>query len=71
MKSREVVIIGGNRTAMADYVGVPGADKFKDISAIELGAIATKAALEKFGVSFDLINEVFASQHRRQILFRK
>lgn len=58
MENREVVIIGGARTPMADYVGVPGGGKFKNISAIELGSIATRAALEKFKVPFDLIDEV-------------
>lgn len=54
----EVVIIGGARTPMADYVGVPGGGKFKDISAIQLGAVATKAALEKYKVPQELIDEV-------------
>ncbi|MBW1901369.1 MAG: thiolase family protein [Deltaproteobacteria bacterium] len=58
MQDVEVVIIGGVRTPMADYVGVPGGGKFKDISAIQLGAIATKAALEKFQVPMELIDEV-------------
>lgn len=58
MKPREVVIIGGVRTPMADYVGAPGGGRFKDISAIELGAIATKAALEKTKVPLNLIDEV-------------
>jgi len=58
MANGEVVIIGGARTPMADYVGVPGGGKLKGISAIELGAMATKGALEKSGVPFDLINEV-------------
>jgi acetyl-CoA acyltransferase 2 len=58
MSSKEVVIIGGMRTAMTDYAGVPGAGKFKDISAIELGAHATRAVLEKYKVPFDLIDEV-------------
>ncbi|MBC8466461.1 MAG: thiolase family protein [Deltaproteobacteria bacterium] len=58
MANGEVVIIGGARTPMADYVGVPGGGKLKGISAIELGAMATKGALEKSGVPFDLIDEV-------------
>jgi len=58
MKTREVVIIGGVRTPMADYVGAPGGGKFKDISAIQLGTMATRAALEKFNVPSDLIDEV-------------
>ena len=58
MAKGEVVVIGGARTPMADYVGVPGGGKLKGISAIELGAMATKGALEKSGVPFDLIDEV-------------
>ena len=57
-KEKEVVIIGGARTPMADYVGAPGGGKLKDISAIELGAIATRAALDRFKVSYELIDEV-------------
>lgn len=58
MRDVEIVFIGGARTPMADYVGVPGGGKFKNISAIQLGAIATKAALEKFKVPEELIDEV-------------
>src|ERR1043166_2512633 len=39
--SREVFILGGKRTPMGEYVGV-----LKDISAIDLGAIAASGALE-------------------------
>jgi acetyl-CoA acetyltransferase family protein len=42
---REVVILGGARTPMAEYVGA-----FKDVSALELGAHAARAALERSGV---------------------
>ena len=41
----EIFILGGARTPMADYTG-----KLKDFSAIELGAIASRAALERTGV---------------------
>jgi acetyl-CoA acetyltransferase family protein len=58
MRDREVVIVGGVRTPMAAFVGVPEGGRFKDISAIELGALATKAALERFNVPFELIDEV-------------
>ena len=58
MGVREVAILGGARTPMADYVGAPGGGKFKDISAIELGAFATRAALNKVGVPLDLVDEV-------------
>src|SRR6187397_1249584 len=45
MPSHEVVILGGARTPMAEYVGA-----FKDLSALELGALAARAALERAGV---------------------
>ena len=45
MGSAEVVILGGARTAMTTHVGA-----FKDVSAIELGAFAARAALERTAV---------------------
>jgi acetyl-CoA acetyltransferase family protein len=44
--SRDVFILGGKRTAMGEYVGA-----LKDISAIDLGAIAARGALEATGVA--------------------
>lgn len=44
--SREVFILGGKRTPMGEYVGA-----LKDISAIDLGAIAARGALEATGVA--------------------
>lgn len=44
--SRDVFILGGKRTPMGEYVGA-----LKDISAIDLGAIAARAALEVTGVA--------------------
>src|SRR4249919_158989 len=41
----EIFILGGARTPMADYTG-----KLKNFSAIELGAIAARAAMERTGV---------------------
>jgi acetyl-CoA acetyltransferase family protein len=41
----DVFILGGARTPMTEYVGA-----LKDVSAIELGAIASRAALERTGV---------------------
>jgi len=41
----EVFILGGARTPMAEYAG-----KLKDVSALELGAIASRAAMERTGV---------------------
>ena len=43
--TQSVFILGGKRTPMGEYVGA-----LKDISAIELGAIATRGALESTGV---------------------
>ena len=49
--SKEVFILGGKRTPMGEYVGV-----LKDISAIDLGAIAARGALETTGVKPDEID---------------
>ncbi len=42
---KDVFILGGARTPMSTYGGA-----FKDVSALELGAIASRAALERTGV---------------------
>jgi acetyl-CoA acetyltransferase family protein len=55
---KAVVIVSGARTAMAEYSGTPGYGLLKDLSAIELGAIAAKAALERGGVSPEKIDHV-------------
>jgi acetyl-CoA acyltransferase 2 len=44
--SKDVFILGGKRTAMGEYVGA-----LKNISAIDLGAIAAKGALDANGVA--------------------
>ena len=44
--SKEVFILGGKRTPMSEYVGV-----LKDISAIDLGAVAARGALEATRIS--------------------
>jgi acetyl-CoA acetyltransferase family protein len=49
--SQDVFILGGKRTAMGEYVGA-----LKDISAIDLGAVAAKGALESTGVAADEID---------------
>jgi len=49
--SGEVFILGGKRTPMGEYVGA-----LKDISAIDLGAIAARAALETTGVAAEEID---------------
>jgi acetyl-CoA acetyltransferase family protein len=50
---REVFIVGGARTPMAEYVGA-----LKDISALELGAIAARGALQNAGLSPDAVDHV-------------
>src|SRR6187402_2547002 len=49
----EIFILGGARTPMGDYTG-----KLKDFSAIELGAIASRAALERTGVKPEDVDHV-------------
>src|SRR3954469_14219683 len=53
-----IVIVGGARTPMAEYSGTPGYGLFKDLSAIELGAIAAKAALERSRVPAKWVDHV-------------
>jgi acetyl-CoA C-acetyltransferase len=50
---KEVVIVGGARTAIGTMGGV-----IKDIHPADLGAIAIKGALERAGVSPELVEEV-------------
>lgn len=45
MESNEVLIIGGARTPVTDYAGA-----LKDVSALELGAVAARGAFQKTGV---------------------
>ncbi|MBI1853588.1 MAG: acetyl-CoA C-acetyltransferase [Planctomycetes bacterium] len=55
----ELVFVGpGARTPMAEYSGTPGFGLFKDVSAIDLGAIAAKAALERARVKPSDVNHV-------------
>ena len=50
MTSHELVILGGARTPMAEYVGTPGFGKLARFSALDLGAKAAVAAMERSGV---------------------
>jgi len=56
--NRDVVIVGGARTAMCEYVGTPGFGKFKDQSAIDLCAHSSRAALERARVDPESIDHV-------------
>ena len=51
--NKDIFILGGARTPMAEYAG-----KLKDISALELGAIAARAALERTGVTPEAVDHV-------------
>ena len=51
--STPVFLLGGARTPMTEYVGA-----LKDVSALELGAIAARAALARTGVAADQIDHV-------------
>ncbi len=60
---RRVVILGGARTPMAEWVGGKRGDgrpggALKDVSAIDLGAVAARGALEKTGVPADAVDHV-------------
>jgi acetyl-CoA acetyltransferase family protein len=50
---RDVFIVGGARTPMTEYVGA-----LKDVSALDLGAIAARGALRKSGVAVEAIDDV-------------
>ena len=54
----EIVLVGGARTPMAEYVGTPGHGLFKDLSANQLGGIALKAPLERGGVAPEQVEHV-------------
>jgi acetyl-CoA acyltransferase 2 len=45
-----LTIVSGARTPMAEYSGTKGYGRLKDVSAIDLGVIAARAAMERGGV---------------------
>ncbi len=52
---REVVIASAARTPIGSFGG-----SFKDTSAVQLGIVAAKAALERAGVTPDMVDEVYS-----------
>ncbi|MEM7515530.1 MAG: thiolase family protein [Planctomycetota bacterium] len=58
MSSQEIVIVGGARTPMCEYVGTPGFGKLKDVSAIDLAVHASKAALSRSKVDPESVDHV-------------
>jgi acetyl-CoA acyltransferase 2 len=53
MRTDDLFILGGARTPMTQHVGA-----LKDVSAIELGAVATRGALARTGVTPDAVDHV-------------
>jgi acetyl-CoA acyltransferase 2 len=53
MNDTDIFILGGARTPMAEYTG-----KLKDFSALDLGAIAARAAMARTGVTPQMIDHV-------------
>src|SRR5579862_1725892 len=49
----DVFIVGGARTPMTDYVGA-----LKDVSALELGAVAARGAFQRTGVKPEWVEHV-------------
>jgi acetyl-CoA acetyltransferase family protein len=63
MAREEIVILNGARTPMTEWVGGRAGDgrpggAFKDVSALDLGSAAAKAALERSRVPPDVIDHV-------------
>jgi len=55
---QNLVIVGGARTAMAEYCGTPGYGLFEGVGANDLAAHAVKAALERSGVKPEQVGHV-------------
>jgi acetyl-CoA acetyltransferase family protein len=51
--AKDIYILGGARTPMGEYNG-----KLKDFSALELGAIAARAAMSRTGVTPEMVDHV-------------
>ena len=56
--TQDIVIVGGARTPMAEYSGTPGYGKLKGVSAIDLAAHASKAALARAMVDPESVDHV-------------
>jgi acetyl-CoA C-acetyltransferase len=50
---RDVVIVGAARTPIGDFLG-----SLKDVSSVDLGAIAVNGAMAQAGITPDLVNEL-------------
>jgi acetyl-CoA acyltransferase 2 len=54
--TQEIVIVGGARTPMCEYSGTPGYGKLKNVSAIDLAAHASRAAIARAKVDPESID---------------
>jgi len=54
----EIAIVGGARTPMCEYSGTPGYGKLKELSAIQLGAHASRAALARARIDPESVEHV-------------
>ncbi|HEX6883167.1 MAG TPA: acetyl-CoA C-acyltransferase [Planctomycetota bacterium] len=54
----DIAIVGGARTPMCEYSGTPGYGKLKELSAIQLGAHAARAALERARIDPESVEHV-------------
>jgi acetyl-CoA acetyltransferase family protein len=56
--TKDIVLVAAARTPMCEYVGTPGYGKLSRFSAIDLGAHAAKAAIERAGIDAESIDHV-------------
>ncbi|MCX8228979.1 MAG: acetyl-CoA C-acetyltransferase [Planctomycetota bacterium] len=55
---KDIVLVGGARTAMAEYVGTPGFGLFNTVGTNDLGAHAITGALDRSGVKPEQVDHV-------------
>ncbi len=58
MSSSDLVLVGGARSAMAEYQGTPGFGRLAGLTAIDLAVHATKGALERSDIKPEQIDNV-------------
>ena len=71
MSNQEIVIVSGARTPMAEWIGGKRGDglaggALAPVSAIDLGAVAAKGALERAGLWYDALDLVTRSIERNR-----
>ena len=56
--TKDIAIVGGARTPMCEYSGTPGYGKLKDVTAIDLAAHASRAAIERAKIDPETVEHV-------------